>query len=95
MPWPQVRRYFISNPRLSLDDFASVYSTNFNIHWPYESSHVVIAIGSAEGGNRCIINPVFEEQLQNIQNWFVTDAFRVRFPEVATLIDEESARIYC
>jgi hypothetical protein len=86
-----VRRYFIQHPHITLDDFAGTYSTNFNINWPYEHSHVIIEMPPAEGGSRRVIaNPVFEEQLQNIRNWFVTDAFRVRFPEISRLIDEEA-----
>lgn len=91
VPWPRVRRYFIQHPHITLDDFAGTYSTNFNINWPYEHSHVIIEMPPAEGGSRRVIaNPVFEEQLQNIRNWFVTDAFRVRFPEISRLIDEEA-----
>lgn len=59
MPWPRVRRYFIHNPDISLDDFAGVYSSNFNIRWAYDPSHVVITVGSGGGSNqRVIINPV-------------------------------------
>ena len=59
--WPRVRKYLIEHPHITLDDFAAIYSTNFDIKWPYEPSHVVITLGSLEGGNRrVVINPVFE-----------------------------------
>ena len=88
--WPRVRRYLIYNPSITLDDFAKSYSTNFSILWPYDASLVVIALEAPDGVNRAVvINPVFEQHLQQLSNWIVTDAFRARFPEISRLIDEE------
>jgi hypothetical protein len=90
--WPRVRRYLIYNPSITLDDFAKIYSTNFSILWPYDASLVVITLEAPHGVNRVVvINPVFEEHLQQLSNWFVTDAFRAKFPEISRLINEETA----
>ena len=91
--WPRVRRYLIYNPSITLDDFAKAYSTNFNILWPYDASLVVLALETPDGGNSrvVVINPVFEEHIQQLSNWFVADAFRAQFPEISRLINEDTA----
>jgi hypothetical protein len=91
IPWPRVRKYLIEHPAITLDDFAVVYSTNFDISWPYDPQHVVLQAGSSEyDSNLVVINPVFQEHIQEIRTWVVTEAFRVRFPEMAELIDEDT-----
>lgn len=43
IPWPNARIYLIQNPSISFDDFASCYSTSFDLSWPYDHSHVLIS----------------------------------------------------
>ncbi|KAK5175098.1 uncharacterized protein LTR77_000235 [Saxophila tyrrhenica] len=87
VPWPRVRDYLIEHPEITLDMFAIVYSTNFNITWPYDPRHVVLV---TEDSNLVIVNPVFEEHIQQISNWTITDAFKARFPEMADLVDADT-----
>ena len=88
IPWPRVRKYLIEHPSITLDDFAIVYSTNFNIKWPYDPQHCAVPAGVGDDGGQIIaINPVFEEHVKDIKNWIVTNAFRVKFPAMAELID--------
>jgi hypothetical protein len=44
IPWPNARIYLIQNPSISFDDFASCYSTSFDLSWPYDHSHVLISL---------------------------------------------------
>ena len=91
IPWPSVRRYLIEHPAISLDDFAIVYSTNFDISWAYEPRHVVLSAGKTAGGlQNIMVNPVFQEHIQDIRNWIVTPAFRTKFPEMGELIDADT-----
>jgi hypothetical protein len=67
------------------------YSTNFNVKWPYDPQHCAISAGRTENGLPIVlINPVFGEHVKNISNWLITDAFRVKFPDIADLIDVDT-----
>ncbi|KAH7077027.1 hypothetical protein BKA63DRAFT_295128 [Paraphoma chrysanthemicola] len=44
IPWPNARVYLIQNPAISFDDFASSYSSSFDLYWPYEESHVLLSL---------------------------------------------------
>ena len=44
IPWPGARIYLINNPQISFDDFASSYSSSFDLAWPYDHSHVFISL---------------------------------------------------
>ncbi|KAF2794514.1 hypothetical protein K505DRAFT_374580 [Melanomma pulvis-pyrius CBS 109.77] len=46
IPWPNARIYLINNPSITFDDFASCYSSDFHVSWPYEHSHVFISLPS-------------------------------------------------
>ncbi|ROT38015.1 hypothetical protein SODALDRAFT_360336 [Sodiomyces alkalinus F11] len=91
IPWPKAREYLIMHPEITLDDWAAPYSSSFNVSWPYDPSHVVITIPNPTDSSvaEFSINPVYEEHLRQMRNWTVGDVFRKRFPELATLIDEE------
>lgn len=84
IPWPAARRYLVSHPELTLDDFAAVYSSSFSIRWNYDPSFVVIQAGGPE---EAYINPIYEEHIRQLKNWNVGDAVRKRFPELAEAID--------
>jgi hypothetical protein len=86
IPWPKVRTYLIDHPEITLDDFASAYSTSFFIRWQYDPSHVVITTND----NGIQINPIYEEHIRQIRNWTVGDVFRRKFPEMSELVDSYS-----
>jgi hypothetical protein len=44
IPWPSARIYLIQNPDISFDDFASCYSTSFDLSWPYDHAFVLIRL---------------------------------------------------
>ncbi|KAH7087227.1 hypothetical protein FB567DRAFT_62881 [Paraphoma chrysanthemicola] len=44
IPWPNARVYLIQNPTISFDDFASSYSSSFDLYWPYEELHVLLSL---------------------------------------------------
>lgn len=91
IPWPRVRKYLIDHPSITLDAFAMVYSTNFDVSWAYDPKHVVFPAGqSADGLQNIIVNPVFEQHIRDIRNWIVTDAFLTTFPEIGGLIDADT-----
>ncbi len=91
IPWPRVRDYLIEHSDITLDDWALAYSTNFEVQWPYLAQHVVLSAGLTERGKPSIvINPVFQEHVQDVRTWIVMDGFRTKFPEMATLIDEDT-----
>lgn len=91
IPWPRVRTYLIENPSITLDTFATVYSTNFDISWAYEPRHVLLTASVSDAAvTNIIINPVFQEHVHDIRNWHVSEAFRARLPEVAELIDADT-----
>ncbi|PGH28176.1 hypothetical protein AJ80_00066 [Polytolypa hystricis UAMH7299] len=43
VPWPEARAYLIEHPEVNFDEFASVYSSWFDISWPYSPSHIVVS----------------------------------------------------
>ena len=91
IPWPQVRKYLVQHPSITLDDFAAIYSTNFNIAWPFDPLHAVVPTDAHDGSSKVvIINPVFEEYARDVRNWTVTEVFRTKFPEMAELIDADT-----
>ncbi|KAH8176644.1 trichothecene efflux pump [Sarocladium implicatum] len=93
IPWPQAREYLISNPHITLDDFAAPYSSGFKLNWPYDPESVLLA--TSTGGNgaaEITINPVYEEHMRQIKHWTVGDAFRTRFPELSRLIDSDAGQ---
>ncbi|KAL2752008.1 hypothetical protein ACRALDRAFT_2030257 [Sodiomyces alcalophilus JCM 7366] len=91
IPWPKAREYLVMHPEITLDDWAALYSSSFNVSWPYDQSHVVIAMTNPNepGVTEYTINPVYEEHLRQMHNWTVGDSFRKRFPEISKLIDED------
>jgi hypothetical protein len=38
---PHGRTYLISHPEITFDDFAMVYSSTFDVSWPYNPSHII------------------------------------------------------
>lgn len=38
---PHARTYLISHPEITFDDFAVVYSSTFDVSWPYNPSHII------------------------------------------------------
>lgn len=82
---PKVRAYLIDHPDITLDDFASAYSTSFFIRWDYDPSHVIIT--SREEKSSILINPIYEEHIRQLHNWNVGDAFRRKFPEMSAIVD--------
>jgi hypothetical protein len=90
IPWPRARAYLVAHPTISLDDFAAVYSSSFMVQWPYDPSHVLITTHtSPSGAKEVITNPIFEEHIQHLKHWTVGEAFRVKFPLIAELIDQD------
>lgn len=88
---PKARDYLLAHPEITLDDFAGTYSTSFDVSWPYDPSHVLIATPGAEAEAECMLtNPVFEEHMRHLKNWSVGKAFHDRFPELAKLTEEDS-----
>lgn len=83
---PKVRTYLIDHPEVKFDDFASAYSTSFNIKWDYDPSHVIITTTNDERSG-ILINPIYEEHLRQLKNWTVEGVFRRRFPEMTDIVD--------
>ena len=71
---------------MKFDDFASAYSVSFGIKWDYDPNHVVMTTTNDEHGS-ILINPIYEEHLRQLRNWYVGDMFRRRFPEMAEIMD--------
>ncbi|KAF1951700.1 hypothetical protein CC80DRAFT_508621 [Byssothecium circinans] len=88
IPWPKVRIYLIGHPEVKYDDFASAYSSSFNVKWDYDPRHVIITTGSGEGAG-ILINPIYEEHVRQLRNWTVEGVFRRRFPEMTEIIDAQ------
>ncbi|OAA57619.1 hypothetical protein SPI_07278 [Niveomyces insectorum RCEF 264] len=86
IPWPNVRNYLIAHPEITLDHFASVYSTSFNVRWPYDPEHVIVRTNGSVGEN-VNINPVYEQHIRQLSNWEVGKPFRDRYPEISDIID--------
>ncbi|KAF2643303.1 hypothetical protein P280DRAFT_467356 [Massarina eburnea CBS 473.64] len=86
IPWPKVRLYLIEHPEVKFDDFASVYSTSFNIKWDYAPRNVIITTSDDEKGG-ILINPIYEEHVRQLKNWTVEGVFRRRFPEMTEIVD--------
>jgi hypothetical protein len=78
----------IDHPEITLDDFASAYSTSFFIRWDYDAANVIIAASGESFG--ILINPIYEEHMRQIRNWSVGDIFRRKFPEMSELVDSYS-----
>ncbi|KAF2713316.1 hypothetical protein K504DRAFT_354904, partial [Pleomassaria siparia CBS 279.74] len=92
IPWPNARHYLINNPSITFDDFASCYSSSFDVSWPYEQSHVFISFpsGASISPSSMILNPVFEQQTRQLKNWSVSDVFWRQFPDLAAIIETDS-----
>ncbi|KAJ4286771.1 hypothetical protein N0V90_013023 [Kalmusia sp. IMI 367209] len=86
IPWPKVREYLIDHPEVKFDDFASAYSTSFNIKWNYNPESVIMTAFNDEKSG-ILINPVYEEHLRQLKNWTVEGVFRRRFPDMTEIID--------
>lgn len=86
IPWPLARNYLVDHPEVTLDAFAAVCSSSFEITWEYDPSHVVIQLGGS--AKEAFINPIYEEHIRQLQNWNVAEAFRKEFPELAQVIDQ-------
>lgn len=61
--------------------------------WDHDDDHVLIKIGGdsqAEGSSQTVvINPIFEQHIRQLKSWTVDEPFRLRFKELAGLIDED------
>ncbi|ETS77957.1 hypothetical protein PFICI_10019 [Pestalotiopsis fici W106-1] len=91
IPWPKARNYLVQHSDITLDDFASTYSSSFQIKWDFDPSHVLITIDSnKDEPKQVLFNPVFESEIRQLKNWTVEETFRQRFPEIATLIDKDT-----
>ncbi|KAL1611825.1 hypothetical protein SLS60_000045 [Paraconiothyrium brasiliense] len=86
IPWPKIRIYLIDHPEVKFDDFASAYSTSFNVKWDYDPNHVILTTSNDERGG-ISINPIYEEHVRQLKNWTVGGAFRLKFPEMTEIID--------
>ncbi|KAF1974286.1 hypothetical protein BU23DRAFT_531782 [Bimuria novae-zelandiae CBS 107.79] len=86
IPWPKIRAYLIDHPEVKFDDFASAYSTSFDIKWDYDPKNVTITC-TKDGRDEISINPIYEEHVRQLKNWTVTGVFRRRFPEMTEIID--------
>lgn len=93
IPWPRLRKYLLDRPQITLDDFAAAYSSSFQVEWPYTPSLAIVDVTpNDEGACRTLhASPVYEEHMRQIRHWTVRGAFRTKFPEMAALIDLDSA----
>ncbi|KAF2104583.1 hypothetical protein NA57DRAFT_51401 [Rhizodiscina lignyota] len=85
IPWPRARNYLVDHPEITLDAFAAVYSSSFDITWNYDPSHVVIQ--SVPEPKEVFINPIYEEHIRQLKHWSIGEAVRKGFPELAKIID--------
>lgn len=91
---PRAREYLIAHQEITLDDFAVPYSSGFDLNWPYDPDSVLLPSTINERGTvEMVINPVFEEHLQQIRHWTVGKTFRNRFPELSQLIDHDAGQV--
>lgn len=70
-----------------------MYSSSFDVSWPYSSSLVLIskspgggAVGPTNGSD---INPVFDQHLGRLSNWSVGEAFKRKFPDLSYVIEQD------
>ncbi|KAH6673091.1 hypothetical protein B0J14DRAFT_513097 [Halenospora varia] len=93
IPWPNARTYLITHPHITFDDFAMVYSSSFDVSWPYSPSHIIESssggMGGDGGGAGISLNPVYEQHLRQLRNWTVGEKFRRKFPELSGIIDAD------
>jgi len=73
-----------------------VYSSSFEVSWPYSPSHVIgsnAGSNGGEGGDRhgmgISLNPVYEQHLRQLRNWSVGEKFRRKFPELGEIIERD------
>jgi hypothetical protein len=84
----------VQHPNISLDDFASTYSSSFQIKWDFDPTYVLITTGTRSSEvKEALLNPVFESEIRRLKNWTVEETFRQRFPEIAMLIDEDTMSV--
>jgi hypothetical protein len=88
--WPNARNYLITHPEITFDDFAMVYSSSFEVSWPYSPSYVMEAQNESGPDRGINLNPVYEQHLRQLKNWTVGDKFRRKFPELSEIIDQDS-----
>jgi hypothetical protein len=88
--WPNARNYLITHPEITFDDFAMVYSSSFEVSWPYSPSYVIEAQNESGPDRGINLNPVYEQHLRQLKNWTVGDKFRRKFPELSEIIDQDS-----
>ncbi|KAH8670335.1 hypothetical protein BGZ60DRAFT_527808 [Tricladium varicosporioides] len=98
IPWPTARTYLITHPHITFDDFAMVYSSSFDVSWPYSPSHIIESTstgwsggngGNGGDGGGISLNPVYEQHLRQLKNWTVGEKFRRKFPELSGIIDAD------
>jgi hypothetical protein len=89
IPWPNARIYLISHPEITFDHFAMVYSSSFDVSWPYNPSHILLSSSNADGGG-IHLNPVYEQHVRQLRNWTIGEKFRKKFPELSSIIDQDS-----
>ena len=88
--WPNARNYLITHPEITFDDFAMVYSSSFEVSWPYSPSYVIEAQNESGPDRGINLNPVYGQHLRQLKNWTVGDKFRRKFPELSEIIDQDS-----
>lgn len=76
----------MEHSEITLDDFASTYSTSIFIKWDCDPAHILIETDV----QKVIINPIYEDQIRQLKSWTVGDGFRQRFPEISQLIDQDT-----
>jgi len=67
-----------------------VYSSSFEVSWPYSPSHVIGSNPNGAGeGQGISLNPVYEQHLRQLRNWTVGEKFRRKFPELGDIIESD------
>jgi len=93
VPWPDARAYLVKHPTITYDDFAAVYSSSFDISWPYDDSFVLVSESGLEDvgltRRNQSISPVFEQHLGRLRYWTVGEKFRRKFPELYCIIEQD------
>ncbi|KXJ90406.1 hypothetical protein Micbo1qcDRAFT_205254 [Microdochium bolleyi] len=88
IPWPRARRYLVQHPEITLDAFASKYSSSLSVLWDYDHEHVLIRVDGGGGAAKTVlINPIFEQHIRQLKCWTVGETFRTHFQELAELIE--------
>lgn len=87
---PSVREYLVAHPDITMDAFLATYSSSFCVSWPLHRTCIITRTVTGPATDDITINPEYEEHIRQLKHWTVAEAFRVRFPEIAELIDRDS-----